>query len=115
MRLAVRQFQIQNGAPNPHGAIDNLTLYNILVRTSAKRIDNVLSQNTAFKMLTLTLAMVYEDEVHKNLTFALALAAGSHFPNATEFSGYDVGVDYDPDSQPIPTDAKDVASGSNYK
>ena len=115
MRLAVRQFQIRNGSPNPHGIIDNITLYNILVRTNAKRIDDALSRNTAFKMLTSTLAMVYDDEVHRNLTFALALAAGFHFPNATEISGYDVGVDYDPDTQPMPNGAKDVASGNNYQ
>lgn len=115
MRLAVRQFQIQNGSLNPHGSIDNVTLYNILVRTSVGEIDRALSRNTEFGMLVLTLGMVYDDEVHKNLTFGLAVAAGFHFPNATEISGYDVGVDYDPDTQPLPTGAKDVGLGANYQ
>ena len=104
---------MQNGSPNPHGSIDNITLYNILVRTDNDTIEQVLCRNTAFKMLVSTLAMVYDDEVHKNLTFALAVAAGFHFPNATEISGYDVGVDYNADTQPIPTDVTDTYA--NYQ
>ena len=122
MRLAVRQFQIQNGAPNPHGAIDNITLYNILVRTGKNKIDRALSENTAFRMTTATLGMFYDDEVHRNLTFALAVAAGFEgSANATEISGEDVGVDYAANTQPLPDEttnsamAKDIASGANYR
>lgn len=80
---AVSRFQLQNRSPNSHGIIDNITLYNILIRVGSKQIDAALLQGTAFRMMTSTLGMVYDDEVHQNLTFALALAAGFHFPNAT--------------------------------
>lgn len=108
MMLAVRRFQIQNGSPNPHGIIDDETLYNILVRTNSKQIDYASSRNPAFTMLVSSMTMAYDDEVHRNLTYALALAAGFHFPNAAYIAGTNVGVDYNADTQPLPTGATDV-------
>ena len=86
-----------------------------MIRIDVKRIDDAFCQNMAFQTLVSSFGMVYDDEVHQNLTFALALAAGFHFPNAGTISGTDVDVDRNSDTQPIPTGVRDVASGANYR
>jgi len=61
------------------------------------------------------LSLVYDDEVHKNLTYALALAAGFNSLDANAIAYADVRRDYDADSNPMPQGKKDVLSGANKK
>lgn len=60
MVLTVKTFQSQYNSPNPTGYIDNITLYNILVRVNPKQIDNVLTNNLAFRNILENLAVPYD-------------------------------------------------------
>ncbi len=120
MMSAVRQFQLQNDALEPHGYIDDITLYNIMIRIDTKKIEKELLTNTPFRMMIASMCVPYDDEVHMSLTYALALAAGftdDRQSNRAAFviAAADVGVDYDPSTQPMPAGAKDVASGANHE
>lgn len=112
-KIAVRQFQIQNKSLNPHGMIDEVTLYNILTRIGSRQINEASLENTPFKILVSNVTLPYDDEVHKGLTSVLAMAAGFYNADAERIANNDVGVDYNERTQPLPKGLKDVVSGAN--
>lgn len=115
MMDAVRQFQLQNKAPLPDGRIDQITFYNIIRKIDPALINHAVHQNVAIRTMLANVSPVYDDEVHKNLTVALALGAGFNYLDAVAIGSSDVNRDYDPESNPMPQGAWDVASGSNKK
>ena len=114
MTDAVRQFQLQNSSRNPHGTIDDITLYNILSKVHPVQINKAKTQNPAFGLLILNFGLPYDEDVHRYLTAALALAAGFSSRDAGEIGVRDQWVDKATNTQPLPTSLEDVSSLANY-
>lgn len=86
----------------PTGAIDNFTFYNIVGRIDPALVNRAAQQNPPIKLMLSNLSLDYDDEVHKNLTYALPLAAGFNSLDANAIAYADVLRDYDSDSNPLP-------------